>query len=187
MELTLDMSKRYTCDDYLSWNDNVRRELIDGMVKLMAGVNKWHNSLTVNITEVFRSIFKKQKYDYWIFHAPFDVFLSDDTVVQPDFGVVCDLSKVVDNGIKGSPDLLVEVLSPSSFKRDANEKMQLYEKYGVREYWIINPIDRNLYKFLLQDDGKYDEGTFYDAKSQPVIKVSIIDDLEISLTDIFGR
>jgi Uma2 family endonuclease len=185
MSVVIDVNKKYGIVDYLSWNDNIRRELIEGAVKLMSGVSKLHNRVTVRLTKIYETIFENRNIDYFVFHAPFDVFLSDDTVVQPDFGIVCDLTKVTDNGIKGIPDFIVEVLSPTSLKRDAHEKFDLYEKHGIKEYWIINPIEQCVNVFLLQSDGKYDNGTPYDLNQNEDIPLSIIEGLKIKVSDIF--
>ena len=185
MNILIDVNKKYGVVDYLSWNDNIRRELIDGVVKLMSGVSKLHNRVTVRLTKIYETIFENRNIDYFVFHAPFDVFLSDNTVVQPDFGIVCDLSKVADDGIKGVPDFIVEVLSPTSLKRDAYEKFALYEKYGIKEYWIINPIERCVNVFLLQSDGKYDNGTPYELNQNVDIPLSIIEGLVLKVSDIF--
>jgi Uma2 family endonuclease len=78
-----------------------------------------------------------------------------NTVVQPDITVVCDPSKITEKGCNGSPDLVMEVISKSSVTRDLHEKYGVYEKAGVKEYWIIHPQDRSLIIFLLDDSGKY--------------------------------
>jgi len=185
MNIVIDFNKKYSVVDYLSWNDNIRRELIDGAVKLMSGINRWHNEASVGISEFFAKNFDRRKHKCYIFYAPFDVFLSDDTVVQPDFGIVCDLSKVSDNGVNGTPDFIVEILSPSSLKRDAYEKFSLYERFGVSEYWIINPREKSIVVFILQSDGKYDNGTPYDLNQNLEIPISIIEGLKIKVSDIF--
>jgi Uma2 family endonuclease len=107
-----------------------------------------------------------------VFSAPFDVFLpvfpiesenEIDTVVQPDISVICDKSKIIEKGCLGAPDLIIEILSPSTSKRDLNEKFQLYERSGVKEYWVVDPGNKYIRVFHLQtegeDSGKYDEGT----------------------------
>ena len=185
MSVVIDLNMKYSVVDYLSWNDNIRRELIDGVVKLMSGINRWHNEVTVSISEFFARNFDRNKHKCYVFYPPFDVFLSEKDIVQPDFGIVCDLSKVTDNGIKGTPDFIVEILSPSSLKRDAYEKFSLYEKFGVREYWIINPREKCVNVFILQPDGKYDNGAPYEMNQNLDIPISVIDGLKIKLTDIF--
>jgi len=106
------------------------------------------------------------------FAAPFDVLLpnfpvgnEDDinTVVQPDISVICDPTKIIEKGCLGAPDLIIEILSPSTSKKNLNEKFQIYEKHGVKEYWIVDPGNKYIQVFHFQSEGKdlgkYDEGT----------------------------
>jgi Uma2 family endonuclease len=126
-----------------------------------------------------------------VYSAPFDVRLpvgdeADDditTVVQPDITVVCDKSKLDDKGCKGSPDLVVEIISPSSLKQDLQTKLVLYERFGVREYWVVYPLEQSVVVYLLQEDAKYQISEAY-AKDE-LVPVSIFRDLTIDLTNIF--
>lgn len=106
------------------------------------------------------------------FAAPFDVYLPEDTnqvfdtidtIVQPDISVICDSKKIIEKGCLGAPDLIVEILSPSTGKKDLNEKFRLYEKRGVKEYWVVDPGNKYVEVFHLltqgPDAGKYDDGT----------------------------
>ena len=104
-------------------------------------------------------------------------------VVQPDICVICDLSKLDERGCIGAPDLIVEVLSPSTLKYDWNYKFNLYEKAGVREYWIVDPKTKVTNVFLLQPDGKYDLGTVYECNQKA--PVHIFERLEIDLNELF--
>ena len=94
-----------------------------------------------------------------MFTAPYDVRLpikgNDNTVVQPDICVICDPSKLDSKGCKGAPDLIVEIVSTSSVKKDLHEKYSVYEQCGVKEYWIVQPGDKTLSIFLLDENGKY--------------------------------
>ena len=81
-----------------------------------------------------------------------------DTVVQPDIVVYCDKSKLTDKGARGAPDLAVEILSPSTSKKDLNEKFALYERSGLREYWVVDPGNRSVEVWRLAADGRYDSG-----------------------------
>ena len=78
-----------------------------------------------------------------------------DTIVQPDLLVVCDKSKIRENGIWGAPDLVVEILSPSTSRKDLNEKYNLYQRSGVQEYWVIEPSGKWVHPYLLGEDGLY--------------------------------
>ena len=140
----------------------------------------------------FRNRPQKNKGKCEIFFAPFDVRLPKNgetandriyTVVQPDICVVCDPLKIDEAGCCGAPDMIVEVLSPLTIKRDLNDKFFLYEEADVREYWIVHPKDRFVHVFLLQDNGKYDEGIVYERVGK--VPVHIFDNYLIDLDDIF--
>jgi Uma2 family endonuclease len=190
--LNLDESKRYTYAEYLTWLDDKRRELINGFIHLMSAPNELHARIAYN-WGLWSGIFiQKRKRKCRIYHAPFDVRLplSGETedgkiynVVQPDICVICDLSKLDDKGCIGAPDLIVEVLSPSTLKYDWNYKFNLYEAAGVREYWIVDPKGKTVNIFLLQPDGKYDLGSVYDCTQKA--PVHIFEGLEIDLMELF--
>ena len=191
--ICLDPDKLYSYADYLTWADDKRRELIDGIAKLMSGPNTIHSEITITLAGKIWSFIKKRKGKCKIYHSPIDVRLpkngetADDkifTVVQPDIVVVCDPSKIEKKGIIGAPDLVVEVLSPSNTKLAMNKKYNLYEEAGVKEYWVVYP-KMGLTVFLLQNNGKYDEGTSYDLIFTPDAKVPVhvIEGLEIGIKE----
>ena len=192
--LDLDMSKRYTYADYLTWLDDKRRELINGSIHLMSAPMRRHARISLKISTAINTFIEKENGNCHVYYAPFDVRLplnhetSDDKiydVVQPDICVVCDLSKLDDKGCIGAPDLMVEVLSPSTLKTDWNYKFNLYEAAGVKEYWIVDPIAKAVNVFLLQSDGKYDEGTIYQSiQSAPV---HTLEGLSIDLSQLFDN
>jgi Uma2 family endonuclease len=190
--LDLDESKRYTYADYLTWMDDKRRELINGFIHLMSAPIRMHAQISGEFFTFVNNFTKKRKGKCRVFHAPFDVRLpldnetADDkinNVVQPDICVICDLSKLDYKGCIGAPDLMVEVLSPSTQKYDWNYKYNLYEAAGVREYWIVDPDTERVHVFLLQPDGKYDFGTFYECNQKA--PVHIFEGLEIDLKKLF--
>ena len=190
--LNVNPSKRYTYADYVTWFDEVRRELIDGLIHLMSAPTVIHAQLSQIINWFLLSFVRQNKGKCQIFHAPFDVRLpknnetADDkveNVVQPDICVVCDPSKLDERGCIGAPDLMVEVLSPSTAKLDWEKKFDLYEASGVREYWIVDPKEKAVHIFLLQPDGKYNSGAVYTgAQKAPV---HIFEGLEIDLRELF--
>ena len=192
MELVLDMNKRYSYADYLTWADDKMRELIDGFIKSMSpAASPKHQEVTGILVRDFGIYIKKHKGKCKVYPAPFDVRLPVNgekendkiyNVVQPDICIVCDMSKIDKRGCIGAPDLIVEVQSFSTAKRDLNEKFNLYEASGVREYWVVYPYDEAIEVFLLQPDGKYDNGTKYDSGKVPV---SIFDDFYIDINEVF--
>lgn len=192
-KLNLDETKRYTYADYLTWMDEKRRELIDGFIHLMSAPKRIHAHVVTELGNLFYTfIRKKKKKKYYIYYAPFDVRLplNNETadnkiydVVQPDICIICDPSKLDDKGCIGAPDLVVEILSPSTLKKDWNYKFNLYEAAGVLEYWIVDPNTKTVNVFLLQPDGKYDLGTVYNCNQQT--PVHTIEGLEIDLNELF--
>jgi len=192
MELQLDLTKRYTFADYLTWLDDSRRELIDGFVRLLFPAPRRIHQKVLKILSVrIENYLYKKKCE--VYFAPFDVRLLKngekgnnqiDTVVQPDICVICDTSKLDDYGCLGAPDMIVEIVSPSNSKHDVKTKFELYQRHGVREYWIVFPSEKTINVFVLDETGKYQLVGMYaeDAK----VPVNIFNgDLEIDLTEIF--
>jgi len=180
--------------DYLTWTDDTMREIIDGIAYTFSAPFRNHaRAISIFFGKAWSHIHRK-KGKCEIYTAPFDVRLptngeTDDdkiyNVVQPDICVVCDPSKLDERGCIGAPDLVVEVFSPSTGKRDMNEKFFLYEKAGVGEYWIVYPNDKAVTVFLLKG-GKFNNGTTYElingAKKVPV---KTLKGLVIDLEELF--
>jgi len=191
--IDLDFSKRYSYADYLTWMDEVRRELYDGIVKLLTPApSRRHQKISVQFVRIFGNYLHHKHCE--IYHAPSDVRFPKNkksqadqdiyTVVQPDLYIVCDLSKLDDRGCLGAPDLIIEIISGKNAKRDIRDKFNIYEQHGVKEYWIVNPNDENVNVFVLDDEGKYQfRGIFAGDEKIPV---SIFNgELEIDLSDVF--
>ena len=192
MELTLDLTKRYTYADYLTWFDDVRRELIDGIVSLMSAPLRIHAKVSRNVVRALDDYLRKSNCNCEVYDAPFDVRLphngekEDDkiyTVVQPDICIICDLAKLDDRGCCGAPDMIVEILSPGTRKKDMHKKYALYEKAGVKEYWIANPKAKTITAYILQQDGQYNDGEEYVLGEKA--PVHIFGDYLIDLQDVF--
>ena len=190
--LVLDLNKRYSYADYLTWIDDVRRELIDGFIKLFPAPRRVHAEVSFSIAWHLEAILKQNKGRCKVYVAPFDVRFPKDgetsdkkiyTVVQPDICVVCDPSKLDDRGCCGAPDMIVEIFSPKTGRRDLYEKFALYEEHGVKEYWIVHPGDKTIQVFLLQENGKYNDGVFYEFEGKA--PVHVFDGYLIDLDDIF--
>lgn len=138
----------HTYGDLRRWSDDVRWELIDGQAHAMTSPSWQHQSVCTNLIVQLNTHFRAR--GCRVFPAPFDIRLAegnehDDAirnVVQPDISVVCDASKLDARGCRGAPDLVVEIISPSTAARDHVIKRALYERHGVREYWLVHPIDR---------------------------------------------
>ena len=140
----------YSYADYLKWDFEEIVELIKGKVfKKAAAPNRKHQGISRDLTLIFGNFLKGHKCK--VYAAPFDVRLSKDpdfkkidSVIQPDISVICDPSKLDDKGCFGAPDLIVEILSPSNSRVELQNKFELYEEFGVREYWIIHPVECSL-------------------------------------------
>jgi len=157
MRLAPSKSESYTYSDYLHWPEDVRYELIDGVAYLMAPAPVLaHQEVAGEIYFQLRQALEGQPCRPFI--APVDVRLprageSDewvDTVVQPDVLVVCDPGKLDRRGVRGAPDLVVEVLSPGTASHDHVLKRRVYERAGVAEYWLVHPGDRLLTVYRLE-------------------------------------
>ncbi|QSQ08601.1 hypothetical protein H0A61_00934 [Koleobacter methoxysyntrophicus] len=181
----------YTYEDYLNWPEEQRIEIINGKVYLMTPPSTMHQRVLREIFTSFSVYLKGKQCE--VFSAPFGVRFplgsekSDreiKTVVEPDIVVICDKSKLDDNGCKGAPDLIVEITSPSTARRDRVEKFNLYEKNGVKEYWIIEPEGKIVSVFTLQENSRYGRPELYTEEDKA--KVSIFEDLVINLKDVFN-
>jgi Uma2 family endonuclease len=188
----LDLKKQYTYADYLTWVFDERVELIKGWIyKMSPAPKRRHQDLSLNLTLAFATYFKKC--GCRIYEAPFDVRLKKnkgtdaevDTVVQPDISVFCDLSKLDDRGAIDAPDLVVEITSDSTMKRDYNEKFNLYEENGVQEYWIVNPDSNSMEIFTLENEKLESIGVFNIADGATTVSSVMFPDLTLDLIEIF--
>ena len=175
----------YTYADYCAWDDEQRYELIDGIVFAMApGPTSAHQRTSVNLLLQLATYLKGKQCK--VFHAPYDVRLNadkeDNTVVQPDILVICDPSIIGVAGCKGAPDMVVEITSPSTARRDRTQKFDLYLKYGVREYWIVDPDTKTVSVHILRD-GEYIIRAYTDADTAPV---HVLEGCAIDLSEVFG-
>ncbi|MBU6169413.1 MAG: Uma2 family endonuclease [Bacteroidetes bacterium] len=149
-------SFEYSYNDYLKWQFQERVELIMGKIFPMSAPNTPHQSLAIDLAVDLKNYFKGK--NCFVFFAPFDVRLPVGkkgnvykTIVQPDLGVVCDLLKLEKSGIKGAPDLVVEILSPSNRQIEMHEKFEAYQASHVREYWIIHPEEKWMLQYILNE------------------------------------
>jgi Uma2 family endonuclease len=186
-----DPSVSYTYADYLKWRFEERVEIIKGRIfKMSPAPNSKHQQASISLSSVLFN-FLKGKFCK-VFAAPFDVRLpvknkkkdnEINTVVQPDVCVICDDSKIDDRGCIGSPDLVVEILSPGNTKKELKLKFELYEEAGIPEYWIVYPVEESIAVFLLNQNGKYNGAKIYTAGD--IIESSAINGLRIDINDIF--
>ena len=147
-------NQKYTYADYATWDDGQRWEIINGQPIMMSPAPTiQHQRLCGELFSLLHSFLKGKQCEAFI--APVDVRFENsqkaDTVVQPDVLVICDKTKIKNEGCVGAPDVVFEILSPSSAKMDLLKKYNLYEKHGVREYWALDPEDKMLVRFSLKD------------------------------------
>ena len=182
MPLAKKTDKKFTYADYLTWPDDERWELIDGQVYNMTPAPPIkHQSVVYNLGFIIKS--KLVDKPCRPFLAPTDVVLSEHDVVQPDVFVVCDKKKITEANIRGAPDLIAEVLSPATALKDKREKKALYEKYGVREYIIVDPTDQYVERFLLDEDSLYGKEEVFGPKE--VLRLASLEGIEIPLWEVF--
>ena len=190
MPLPSQKQQTVTYRDYLSWPENYRVELLDGAVFDMSPApSRRHQQVS---GELFKQIavFLTGK-PCKVYSAPFDVRLPDEeeaddevrTVVQPDILVVCDESKLDKRGCRGAPDVVVEVVSPATAARDQIYKVRIYEKAGVREYWIVHPVDNLITVRRLSPSGNYDVPKLIEGKG--ALEVGVLPGLVIDLDAVF--
>jgi Uma2 family endonuclease len=173
----------YTWSDYQTWPGDERWEIVGGTAFAMSPApSTAHQSAALNLASRLERLLAGKPCRPFI--APTDVKLSDADVVQPDILVVCDPSKITPSHIEGPPDLVVEVLSPATATRDLREKKALYEKSGVREYAVVDPMEHYAIRFLLGADGAFDKGTVVAADEKLVL--ATLDGIEIPLWEVFG-
>jgi len=182
--------QKYSYADYLTWNEEERWEVLDSIAYMQAAPSRIHQEIS---GELFRQFANHlQGKSCRVYHAPFcvrlDVEMNDNdvkNVVEPDITVVCDSSKLDERGCKGTPDLIIEILSPSTGKKDKVVKFNKYEKAGVKEYWILEPDQKIVSVFLLQSNARYGRPEMY--TDEDIMKVSIFHDLEIDLSSVFDK
>ncbi|MFV1974271.1 MAG: Uma2 family endonuclease [Candidatus Scalindua sp.] len=163
--------------------DEKRYELLDGEFYMVPSPNEAHQRVSGNLGFLLRQHVRESGLGF-VYDAPFDVVLSVEDVVQPD---ILYISKeraniVTENNVSGSPDLVVEVISSSSAKRDREIKSKIYSKYGVKEYWIVNPIVSNIEVRSLKD-GLFETVSTYDKGD--ILTSQVIPDLKINLREVF--
>lgn len=180
----------YNYGQYCSWPDEDRCELINGVIYGMTPApSKQHADILGELFFALKNYFSNKPCQVYV--APFDVRLpdsdeSDDqikTVVQPDILVVCDEKKLDNKGCRGAPDFLIEILSPSTAAKDCIIKRALYEKHGVKEFWTVDPSNRLVTVYVLNNSGQYDAPQIFDDKA--VIAVSLFAGFELDMTRVF--
>ena len=189
--MPLPKEERYTYADLLRWSGPERYELIDGVPYLLASPSLPHQLI---LGALYRQISNHlEGKPCTAILSPFDVRLFEtgessdadvDTVVVPDLSVVCDRTKLDSRGCKGAPDFVLEVLSPSTQRQDRLVKLNLYQRAGVREYWIVDPASQTVQVFLLEN-GLFRITEVYTAQEQA--RVNVLDGCLVDLKQVFEQ
>lgn len=182
-----DLSGSYTARDYIKWSYEGLSELIRGRIfKMAAAPFPPHQIVSRKLLRKFYDFFP-DNHKCQVFDAPTDVFLvkpGEDyretrNVVQPDIFVLCDSAKITAKAIIGSPDLVVEILSPSNSQCDLKDKLEIYEEYRIPEYWIVDPENKSLIAYLLSEEGEYQPqkpkvpGDWLNSQEFPGLKIEV--------------
>lgn len=180
---------RHTFADYLAWDEDDHIELIYGYPYMMSSPSTEHQLISGELFAQLHTYLADKKCR--VIAAPYAVRLFEEatdnpedvnTVVEPDLVVVCDPGKLDDYGCKGAPDLVIEILSPSTRRHDRIVKLDLYQRAGVREYWIVNPDEQTVQVMLLKDGYLL---PVEDYSREDTASVNILEDCTIELSKVF--
>lgn len=211
-------NRLYTYGDYLKWTDEKRYEIVDGQVHIMspAPASVHQRILGEILRQISNYLFEKE---CEVYPAPFDVRFPEGeekdedilTVVQPDISVICDKTRLDNRGYRGAPELVIEIISLSTGDRDRKVKRELYEKHGVKEYWLVDYQEKKVEVYLSTDmikrgnkllDKRPDKAHNSDPEKcdkkkekrfrapvlyneRDMVSVNIFDDLKINLSYVF--
>lgn len=181
----------YTYADIENLPANERWELIDGLsYNMTPPPARVHQRISGELFFRIRNYLQGKTCE--VYTAPFGVWFVENeqdvhnakNYVEPDITIICDKNKLTDKGCVGAPDMIIEILSPSTAAKDMNKKMSLYEHSGVKEYWVVHPTDFIVMVFRLVD-GKYSRPKVYSPEEDSNVRVGIFEDLVIDLKEIF--
>lgn len=184
------INEKYTYGDYCNWDDGDGWELIDGVAYNMSPAPlRIHQKISRDLGWQVINFLKDKPCE--VYYAPFDVRLpeadEDDKdivdVVQPDLVVICDEKKLDKRGCRGAPDIVMEILSASTASKDMKDKFSLYERHGVKEYWIVHPEEKVISVFTLGENGQYGRPDVYSREDK--IKTPLLEGLEVDLDFVF--
>lgn len=181
--ITTTQEKIWTYEDYLKLSDDIRYEILEGRLIMVPAPSLYHQESSRDLGFLIWNYVKQKNWGV-VYYAPVDVILDKDKILQPDIVFVSkeNSSILQQKGIFGSPDLVIEILSPSTVYRDRYEKKQIYEQYKVKEYWIVDTANKTIEVFTLEND-KYNLFCF--AGEEEKAKSKVIDGFEMDVKDIF--
>ncbi len=181
--VTTKTRRKFTYEDYRNTPDDIRYELLDGELIIMTSPSRVHQRLVLKLAGLFTAFVTTGNLGE-ILIAPFDVVFSDTDTVQPDIVFVSTERAhiITENNIRGAPDLVIEILSPSTVGRDRTFKRTLYERHGVREYWMVDPAARNITVLLLGENGYELAGIYGEGQT---LTSPTLPGFDLNLGDIF--
>jgi len=193
-EPALKNDRIYTYGDYKNWPDDERWELIDGTAWNMSPApNRFHQKYSAKLFQQIINFLEGHPCE--VYSAPFDVLLpnfpeededSVTTVVQPDISVICDKDKLTSKGCTGAPDWLIEIVSPYTLRKDMAIKFDLYERHGVKEYWLVDPGSKTVQVYILDEKGKYPEDPVLYSEGD-LVPSSVLVGLAVDLGRVFAE
>lgn len=192
MTITLKNEKTWTYKDYINISDEKRNEIIGGHIFMVPAPTPEHQDISRNIEKLILNFVEKNSLGK-VYYAPIDVILDDTNIVQPDLLFISKEKIQIINkskGIEGAPDLVLEIISKYSKYRDRYEKKELYQKFKVKEYWIVDPYSKSIEVLSLNENGIYEllcEGWLEDEeyKGNKQVSSKILDGFILNLEDAF--
>ncbi len=178
--------KLWTYRDYLELNDDKRYEVIKGRLYEMPAPTPWHQDVSRNLEFLIWNFVKRKNLGK-VYDSPIDVVLSEDAVLQPDIVFISkeNMGIIGEKAIVGIPDLVVEIVSPTTIRRDTVVKKEIYESFGVKEYWIVYPDEKVIEVWALGEGGRYELYSF--AEKEGKIKSKVLKGFEVELKGVFDE
>lgn len=181
--------EHYTYTEYKQWqlDEGERYELIEGEPHMMSAPNDQHQAISLELSRQFANFLRGKPCKLRV--APYDVRLfyeedeSDDTVVQPDLSVICEQSKLGEEGCRGAPDMVIEILSPSNSNLEMFRKVNLYMSAGVREYWVVDGATKTVIVYIFEGEGC----RLFRHTAEKPLEAGILPGLAINLADVFAQ
>lgn len=187
----LEDNKGFTYRDYVQWDDNQRWELIDGTAfNMTPAPSRKHQKISAELMRQLSNFLIDKNCE--VYAAPFDVKLPEHeepdneikTVIQPDISVICEKEKLDDKGCRGAPDLIIEIVSPLTARKDMKDKLFLYERHGVKEYWVVHPEEKILMQHKRENNtNRYGRASIFSDDES--VNTDILPGLTIDLAMVF--